>query len=170
VNEMLICEVCGKSFEPNKYYHNGNQRYCSEECRKTGIRKYQKDYMRNYMRTHPKYTIKNHEYNRKQKIEVLTHYSNPPKCACCGEDHIEFLCLDHINGGGNVERFKVRGRDKRGKSKAGVTFYFWLRTQGFPEGYQILCSNCNMAKGQKKVKFCPVHHQELYAFATIVSL
>lgn len=159
VNRMITCEICGKSFEPNKYYHNGSQRYCSEECRKTGIKNYQRDYMRNYMRTHPKYTIKNREYNRKQKVEVLTHYSNPPKCACCGENHIEFLTIDHINGDGAEQRKRLSGDSQK---FSGFLFYEWLIINNFPKGYQVLCMNCNMAKGQNKAQFCSVHHPELY--------
>jgi hypothetical protein len=157
---MLICEVCGKSFEPNKYYHNGSQRYCSEECRKTGIRNYQRDYMRNYMRTHPKYAIKQREEIRKQKIVVLIHYSgDPPKCACCGEPHIEFLSVDHIKGDGAEQRRQIGGTQKF----SGLLFYEWLINNNFPEGYQVLCMNCNTAKGKSKVQFCPVHHPELYS-------
>jgi hypothetical protein len=156
---MLTCEVCGKSFEPNKYYHNGNQRYCSEECRKTGIRNYQRDYMKNYMRTHPKYAIKQREEIKKQKVIVLVHYGgNPPKCACCGENHIEFLSVDHIKGDGAEQRRQIGGTQKF----SGLLFYEWLIDNNFPEGYQILCMNCNTAKGQNKVQFCPVHHPEFY--------
>ena len=35
------------------------------------------------------------------RLEILIHYGGPvPKCACCGESHIEFLSIDHIGGGG----------------------------------------------------------------------
>ena len=40
------------------------------------------------------------------KILVFSHYSTSdvPRCARCGIDDIDVLCLDHINGGGNKWR------------------------------------------------------------------
>jgi len=77
-------------------------------------------------------------YAFKIKKEALTHYSNgEPKCACCGEKRIEFLCIDHINGKGNEQRKRVGW---------GTSFYRWLRKSNYPPGFQILCWNCNHAK------------------------
>lgn len=74
------------------------------------------------------------------RIRVLTHYSGgvKPFCKCCGEDIIEFLALDHIDGGGKVERALV-----------GVGFQYWrhIINGGFQAKYQVLCHNCNSAKG-----------------------
>lgn len=58
-------------------------------------------------------------------------------CACCGEDIHEFLTIDHVKGDGWREKNKYR-RER------------WLRLiieRGFPDDYQILCFNCNCAKG-----------------------
>lgn len=78
---------------------------------------------------------------RKQRIEVLTHYSGgTPKCACCGVPELEFLAIDHVGGGGNAHR-KAIGRN------SGAAFYDWLRKEGYPTGYQVLCHNCNSARG-----------------------
>ena len=78
--------------------------------------------------------------NWKLKIEVLTHYGgNPPKCACCGETEIKFLSIDHMNNDGAEHKRKIN-------KKGGSSFYCWLRKNGFPKGYQILCFNCNSAK------------------------
>jgi len=30
----------------------------------------------------------------------------------------------------------------------GTSLYSWLRTNGYPPGYQVLCITCNMAKGE----------------------
>lgn len=79
--------------------------------------------------------------HRRVRHEVLCHYSEgPPQCACCGEATIEFLCIDHIHGGGNEHRRTARIR-------SGASFNYWIKRQGFPEGFQVLCHNCNMAKG-----------------------
>lgn len=79
----------------------------------------------------------NYNWRRRQRDTVLEHYGK--FCACCGEDTYEFLSLDHINGGGTVERKAVI-------NKAG-SFYHWVIKQNFPDHYQILCHNCNLAKG-----------------------
>jgi hypothetical protein len=92
------------------------------------------------------------DLNKRYKLEVMGHYSNGNiKCNCCGEADIRFLCLDHINGGGNRERATIG-------HIVGSSFYKWLRARGFPPGIQVLCYNCNMAKGVSKE--CP-HKQDL---------
>lgn len=70
-------------------------------------------------------------------------------CACCGESHHEFLALDHIEGGGAAHRRELR-------RVRGSAFYEWLKKEGFPRGYQVLCHNCNLAK--KDAGICP-HRQ-----------
>jgi hypothetical protein len=54
---------------------------------------------------------------------------------------MEFLALDHINGGGNAHR-----REVTGSAKGGPKFYYWLRDNNYPPGFQVLCHNCNQAK------------------------
>lgn len=74
----------------------------------------------------------------KQRLEALTHYSNGDlKCACCGEREYKFLCLDHIEGGGNKQR----------KALGSKYILSYLKQAGWPLDYQVLCHNCNMAKG-----------------------
>jgi hypothetical protein len=95
--------------------------------------------------------IKEFKQNAKKKYdilrnEVLTKYGgNPPQCACCKESHIEFLCIDHINGGGNQHRKQLNRKTKG--------FWAWLRDNNFPEGYRVLCHNCNFSIGAHG--FCP---------------
>lgn len=92
--------------------------------------------------------IKIQEYRAKLRLDVLVHYGgHPPGCACCGEDKLEFLCIDHINGGGNAERKKLH--------LVGQPFYKWLRKSGFPMGYRVLCHNCNLSLGL--YGYCPHH-------------
>jgi hypothetical protein len=121
--------------------------------------KNRKEYMRNYFqRNKQKLSKCQKEYRQQQRLICLVHYSdNPPKCACCEEQHIEFLTIDHIHGGGNIHRLKILG----GKSHAGIPFYLWLIRNNFPEGFQVLCFNCNSLK-TKNIQFCSVHHPELY--------
>lgn len=94
---------------------------------------------------------KRRERRREVKILVMEHYGGfPPKCACCGEELIEFLCIDHVNGGGEEHRRKV-------KVRSGIHFYYWLLRNKFPPGFRVLCHNCNMALGA--YGYCP-HEKE----------
>jgi len=76
------------------------------------------------------------------KKEVFYVYGGP-RCVCCGEDNIRFLSMDHINGGGNQHRKSlVKANDpSRGD------LFKWLKNNNYPEGFQVLCMNCNAAKG-----------------------
>lgn len=102
-------------------------------------------------KTYEKYKKRNllklRRYNQEIRFKVLQHYSAQiPFCACCGEKELKFLCIDHINGGGNKHRRTITN----GK---GGNMPFWLYRNNFPSGFQILCHNCNMAKGFYKT--CP---------------
>lgn len=74
---------------------------------------------------------------KEKRIACLMHYSQGTMaCKCCGENTYEFLSLDHVNNGGTQHRKLSKGRIEPKLVKA-----------GFPEGFQVLCHNCNMAKG-----------------------
>jgi len=122
------------------------------------VKKYQKNYYqrnKEYLnarsrkwRTENKEKAKENGRNRRKRIrmEVMSYYGgSPPKCVCCGEQHIEFLTIDHVNG----NKLKNFGE--------GSNLYYWLRKNDFPEGFQVLCFNCNCAKGIYGV--CP-HEKE----------
>lgn len=85
------------------------------------------------------------------KMRIYNHYSNYDiRCNCCGERHIEFLSLDHINNDGAEHRKDI-----------GVSsLYSWIIKNQFPSNYQILCMNCNCAKGRDKEHLC-VHQKEI---------
>ena len=77
------------------------------------------------------------QYTKNLKEIVFNAYGGC-KCACCGESGFEFLSLDHINGGGNIHK-KAVGNN--------LSIYRQLIKEGFPDGFQVLCMNCNWAKG-----------------------
>jgi hypothetical protein len=88
---------------------------------------------------------------RKVRREVFEHYGL--SCAHCGETRFNALCIDHINGGGNAHRRELFGR-LRGTS---YSFYRWLKSQGFPPGFQTLCLTCNLEKGSRPEADLPPH-------------
>lgn len=85
------------------------------------------------------------EYRRKLRMAALTAYANPPRCACCGEEHLEFLCIDHIGYG--------RGNPKAEPTEIGSKLYIKLKRLGYPEGFRVLCQNCNSSLGM--YGYCP---------------
>jgi hypothetical protein len=82
----------------------------------------------------------------KRKAAVLAAYGGRCACPGCTETHSAFLCIDHINGDGASHR-KIIG--------PGNQIYRWLYANNFPEGFQVLCANCNMAKGTGSIDRCP---------------
>ena len=86
--------------------------------------------------------IANRIYRENVRRAVFENYGS--FCACCGEDDIRFLSIDHVNNDGNHHR----KTDPRAKD-----IYYWLRKHNFPEGFQVLCFNCNI--GKKRHGVCP---------------
>ncbi len=92
------------------------------------------------------------EYREELRRQVFTHYcGGTPACQCCGETILTFLSIDHIDGGGHQHRQEI-------ERTGGTEFFFWLRREGYPEGYQVLCRNCNWGK-HANGGVCP--HQEV---------
>ena len=76
--------------------------------------------------------------HRNRREKVLAYYGGA--CVCCGETQVEFLAIDHVNGDGKKHREEMG-------SKNGGKIYLWLIRHNFPDGFQVLCHNCNMSKG-----------------------
>lgn len=84
-----------------------------------------------------------YEYRLAIRMEVIRHYSKGSmECECCQESIVEFLTIDHVDGGGSNHRREIK-----------INMYHWLKKNGFPTGYRILCYNCNMAIGVHGI--CP---------------
>lgn len=75
------------------------------------------------------------------KDEVFTAYGGYT-CACCRETIPAFLSIDHINDDGADHRRSI-----------GSDLYRWLIKHNFPEGFQVLCMNCQW--GKRKHGVCP---------------
>lgn len=151
------CNTCGlekdlviEFFSPMKECRGGFRPSCRMCVNKAALV---------YYHSNPEYKNRQAQYRKSPHSRKITRERNASirrklleayghKCQCCGETEACFLALDHINGGGNEER-KTLGK--------GTTFFQKLRKLGFPrDNYQLLCHNCNMAKGLYGI--CP--HQE----------
>ena len=124
--------------------------YTSKYQKKPEVRKKMQETAREYYHK-PEVKKKLKENSAKIKLDVFTHYSkiisnsDVPICACCGYDDLRFLSLDHIDG-----RIKISEKEKKLISSG---LWKYVKAQGFQKGYQVLCHNCNIAKGRGK--YCP---------------
>ncbi len=134
------CTKCGRTNPIDNYYpHKGYKDNRSNWC-KACHSKYQKQKTRKEGRKKDKQRIKR---------EVFDYYGG--RCGCCGETISQFLTIDHIHGGGCKHRKEI------GVS-SGYSFYYWLKKNNFPSGFQVLCFNCNCGR-QVNGGVCP-HEQE----------
>jgi hypothetical protein len=134
-----------------KHKKEYNRIYCQQH------RQHVKEYHHNYFQNHKKKANEygkawQKEYRANFKYSVLAVYSDgKPKCKCCGETHIEFLTIDHINNNAPEQK-----RQFKAEGKTYSYLYRWLVANDFPDSFQVLCMNCNFAKG--KYGYCPHHY------------
>jgi hypothetical protein len=81
-------------------------------------------------------------YRAKLKADGVAAYGGC--CSCCGEIELEFLTLDHVDGGGGAHRKLLK---RQGRMGGGAP---WLiaKQEGYPPTYRVLCSNCNTSAAQ----------------------
>ena len=138
---MKKCQKCKsvlkeELFNRNKNKPDGLATEC-KSCRKLYMSQY-------YANNREKLKLKNSKRNKARhneaKIKVIEHYTGGDiKCMCsgCEVTEIEFLSVEHINGGGQEDRNKSGAR----------TFYERLVKDNYPEDIEILCFNCNLSRG-----------------------
>jgi AraC-like DNA-binding protein len=132
-----------------RYYRN-NKEKCKEAKRKWGEKhpNYPNEhYLKNRRLINDQNNRRRQTYNAlykgkerrrrlKIKLDVINGYDG--KCTCCGETIVDFLTIDHVNNDGSI--------DRKNFGRSGNKLYRWLIDNNFPEGYQILCMNCNYSK------------------------
>jgi len=111
----------------------------------------QRCYSREWKRTHPERVKElnkaDHLKHREKRNRRLTERRRArrrqivetlgAKCKCCGETEPVFLTIDHVQNDGAKVRTMHRHR-----------LHTMILAEGCPpERYQILCWNCNAAKG-----------------------
>jgi len=124
---QVYCKIC-------KYSYNSpevrERQKVAREKKKENKKQYDEDRR-----------IKNSEKILKQqreralviKKEAVEKYGG--KCACCGETELNFLAIDHKNGGGTKQR--------RENNLYGNKMYRFLLKQEISPEYRVLCHNCN---------------------------
>lgn len=139
---MRLCTKCKElkdlqAFPFHKRHSTGLSSWC-KMCHSV--------YCKAYYTKHKKYMLdRAKQYTAELRLTVLSYYSDGTlACLCCKESTYEFLSLDHIYGGGT---------EHRKETGAGSLFYGWLIKNNLPDGYRVLCHNCNMSRGQ--YGYCP---------------
>lgn len=146
MSRCIRCDVLltEENWHPSrrKAYYNICKSCYNKEAKKTP--KQQRDYKR---RNKDKVRFWNQRSKLKNKIEVLSHYANPLKCSMCSEEDIIVLTLDHIDDNGAEERKQFA--KEYGYALLGSSFYYWLKKNNYPKGYQVLCPTCQLRKRSK---------------------
>lgn len=161
---MKSCPTCERELESSHFHRDssakdGLQREC-KSCQKKrlyawreqnpeAVRRIQKRYNYNNREKRNAYQRKYYQQNSERlKANQRSYYRDLKdaayeryggyRCACCGETEPQFLCLDHIKGGGTKHLKSIGGADR---------LLLWLRDQNYPEGLlQVLCHNCNASR------------------------
>ena len=130
----------------HEYYRDNREkmRAASKKWLKNNRDKVRVQKKKYYAENKDKINKANGEAHRRRRMRCIEYYSGGANsCECCGESHLEFLAVDHIGGGGREHKRRER-----------ITgMYEYLIRHGFPDGYRILCHNCNMALGHSGM--CP---------------
>jgi len=100
-------------------------------------------------------------YRDSLRLSVLLGYSERlsnsdiPCCNCCGENnHTEFLAIDHILGKKVMDSIPELVKIGYSSKLKDYFLYQWIVDNGFPEGFQVLCHNCNQSKANTKHNSC----------------
>ena len=141
--------------EKRKTWYNKNKEHMTEWRKKYYMKNKEKINKRNketYYKNQEKYCLQHREYNkslRKQQKEiVINHYTNGKNCCdLCGITNLVVLTVDHINGNGNKHRSTLKGQH----------IHAWLIKNNFPDGYRILCFNCQNMEKERKYQYAPAN-------------
>ena len=161
---MRKCKKCGSEKPLDQFEmtnrERGWRRHECKVCTKKRVQSWNEKSKQHLQEYHRQY----HQANRDKKIAMVAKWAaeNPGnrrqnalayyyrlqhaamtayggyECSWCGIDEPLVLCIDHVHNDGNVHRREI--------DASGAGFYKWLRDNGYPEGFQVLCANCNHAK------------------------
>jgi 5-methylcytosine-specific restriction endonuclease McrA len=91
-------------------------------------------------RNRPRLRLQDRARRLKIKLDGIKQYGG--KCVCCGISEVKFLTIDHINGRSKEKKYPC------GSKPTGLMLWVMLKRLGWPKSnYQLLCFNCNCAKG-----------------------
>lgn len=147
-----------REYAKRDYVKAKSKTYRQEYAQREDVKRRNKE-----RRSTPFYKVSRIKEREIIRFKVLEHYSklisdsDIPCCACCGiNDYADFLDIDHIKGKKQMDSephlIKLGYSSKLKTNELSK----WLVDNNFPAGFQILCKNCNWAKGMKKNhNMCP---------------
>lgn len=121
------CDKPINQFVKSKQYDDGFKNECKECHNAKNRKRYHKHWEKEQARRHKKHMG--------LKLAALAAYGT--NCQCCGESENSFLTIDHMNNDGSA---------RRSEEGIGHNFYQWLKNNKYPDGFQVLCMNCNFSK------------------------
>lgn len=153
--EWRICSKCKKSLPLDRFNNRKRKRssgevyitkhYYCRECHNEYHRKFNKVYLGDRPGLMAAYS---HRGTVKLRELIFSHYGK--ECSACMESDLSVLAIDHINNDGAAHRKKlfgwVVGNKKNARPPSGHWLYNWIKQNGFPNTFQVLCMNCNTAK------------------------
>jgi hypothetical protein len=100
-------------------------------------KRYRQEKKKNYDEKYkPTRHIKRAKLGKQLRYKIINYYSNGTmKCIRCGFSDIRALTIDHINGGGCDHKKQINR-----------PLMTWIKQNNFPDGFQILCMNCQKIK------------------------
>lgn len=135
------CEVCAIRTRKNRR-KTLEKRLANNKCIQCGSDNLvTKRHCEECRQKHQQSAVKNYWILRDEIFENYGGYV----CTCCGETEKIFLTIDHINNDGAKHRKEI------GSSN----LYRWLRDNKYPEGFQVLCMNCQWGKRNCYGGVCP---------------
>lgn len=144
------CGTCGETKPSTEFYADRSKRHghatVCKDCTKARSAKRTSDpetrdqalaYMRDYAKR-PEIVERRRQREAEDRQKVIELYGGA--CACCGEREPAFLTLDHVEGDGAAHR---------AADPLAGSIVKWHRRHGFKRSdrFQLLCWNCNCAKG-----------------------
>lgn len=126
----------------HNYYTNNKDKIVAQNKRYYILNKEKKKiyhhnhYLKNKDKIGQRMAISASKYHFMKKLDVISYYSNNKnECAKCGFKDMRALSIDHINGGGRQHTKLINGN-----------LYLWLINNNHPNGFQVLCMNCQYIK------------------------
>ena len=142
----IKCRKCNKELNETNWYGSLkkiNSKLCRtchlKDCHERDLKRY-----KNFSSYREYKYIKAKKRREKYRLLCLKYYSNNTlSCACCGENKLEFLAIDHIKGNGFKHRKEIKN----------PSIFYWLIKNNYPKGFRVLCHNCNLSLGY--YGYCP---------------
>jgi len=145
-----ICKVCQSAYM-REYNRKNREKVCAAKRKAHHENRKNPDWVKSEQK-------RGREYWQQLRHEAIMAYGGY-ECACCGETEEMFLSLDHVHNDGASHRREIGAGIGNGKGGSSRTLK-WLKDNSYPDGFQVLCMNCNHGKARNN-GICP-HQAKLY--------